>query len=121
MQSSCSNPAPNKPIAVVKSAAEIDDAQTVHSCQDTPLTSKAARPNEAKVDLGTKVPDIKTNRIIRGLREMLSRFTISEEMYVELATIVGGYYRTNGERVQAVQRKFSQWKDAGTLRLQTNV
>ncbi|GAB5365626.1 hypothetical protein AAMO2058_001074100 [Amorphochlora amoebiformis] len=64
--------------------------------------------------------DVKINRIIVGLREMLCRFTISEEMYLELAVIVRHNYPTNRERVEAVQRKLSLWKESGILRLRTS-
>eukprot|EP00954_Amorphochlora_amoebiformis_P018756 1328218-Amorphochlora_amoeboformis.AAC.1 len=60
------------------------------------------------------------NRIIVGLREMLYRFTVSENMYVELAAVVERDYPTNRDRVEAVQRILSQWKQAGVLRLRTD-
>mmetsp|Transcript_27866 Transcript_27866/g.44328 ORF Transcript_27866/g.44328 Transcript_27866/m.44328 type:complete len:125 (-) Transcript_27866:86-460(-) len=89
------------------------------------LTPEASRRNLESKFAENKcnpqaVPEMKIKRIVQGLREMLSRFTVSEEMYVELAIIVGGDYRTTGERIQAVQQKLSQWKDAGMMRLRTD-
>ncbi|GAB5355127.1 hypothetical protein AAMO2058_000179400 [Amorphochlora amoebiformis] len=144
MMASCScNPAPNQPkvgspashqatcvrsprgpnndnVTKIKPASQTI-ARNRQCQQDAHLAALPNEANEAKLGLEAKVPDIKINRIIRGLREMLSRFTISEEMYVELAIIVGRDYRTNGERVQVVQRKLSQWRNAGTLRLHTKL
>ncbi|GAB5355124.1 hypothetical protein AAMO2058_000179100 [Amorphochlora amoebiformis] len=81
--------------------------------RSTHLNPYDTRARESKLGSETKVktqvvPEMKLNRIILGLREMLSRFTISDGMYVELAIIVRRDYRTNGERVQAVQQKLSQ-------------
>ncbi|GAB5358843.1 hypothetical protein AAMO2058_000493800 [Amorphochlora amoebiformis] len=80
--------------------------------------------NEAKLGgLETKSEpegETKMNRIIVGLREMLYRFTVSENMYVELAAVVERDYPTNRDRVEAVQRILSQWKQAGVLRLRTD-
>ncbi|GAB5360891.1 hypothetical protein AAMO2058_000666600 [Amorphochlora amoebiformis] len=64
--------------------------------------------------------ETKMNRIIVGLREMLCRFTVSENMYVELAGVVERDYPTNRDRVDAVQRILSRWKEAGVLRLRTD-
>ncbi|GAB5355121.1 hypothetical protein AAMO2058_000178800 [Amorphochlora amoebiformis] len=81
-------------------------------------TPQAARVSESKLGSEAEVNrEANRNRIIRGLREMLSRFTISEEMYVDLAVIVGREYRTSEDRVQAVKQKLSEWKEAGKLRL----
>ncbi|GAB5360887.1 hypothetical protein AAMO2058_000666200 [Amorphochlora amoebiformis] len=81
-------------------------------------------PNEAKLGLSETKSDseseIKRTRIVVGLKEMLSRFTVSENMYVELAGVVERDYPTNRERVEAVQRILSEWKEAGVLRLRTD-
>eukprot|EP00954_Amorphochlora_amoebiformis_P025740 1374943-Amorphochlora_amoeboformis.AAC.1 len=75
------------------------------------LTPQASRATDSNLESETKF-----SRTKMGLRELLSRFDISEEMYVKLARIVGCNYRTSAERVQAVQQKLSEWKNAGTLR-----
>ncbi|GAB5355123.1 hypothetical protein AAMO2058_000179000 [Amorphochlora amoebiformis] len=141
MQPSRSNPEPKQQHAArqelqnktIAGETKDDGAQRVEPPRETfhptarnqqlqaARTPQAARVSESKLGSETKInPDAKINRIIRGLREMLARFTVSEEMYVDLAVIVGREYRTTAERVQTVQRKLSQWKDAGTLRLHTD-
>ncbi|GAB5367250.1 hypothetical protein AAMO2058_001213900 [Amorphochlora amoebiformis] len=133
-----SNPAPNQSTGEGSPGSpeiqcEVDNAQTAASSRESfhptarnhRLTPQASRANESKMGSETKcnpqgAPEVKFNRIVLGLREMLSRFTVSEEMYVELANIVGRDYRTTGERVQAVQEKLSQWKNAGALTLRTD-
>ncbi|GAB5358844.1 hypothetical protein AAMO2058_000493900 [Amorphochlora amoebiformis] len=91
------------------------------SSQTTNPQAVRGTGNEAKLGgLETKSEpegETKMNRIIVGLREMLYRFTVSENMYVELAAVVERDYPTNRDRVEAVQRILSQWKQAGVLRL----
>ncbi|GAB5372291.1 hypothetical protein AAMO2058_001652500 [Amorphochlora amoebiformis] len=64
-----------------------------------------------------KTPDVRVKRIILGLRSMLLRFTMTEDMYVKLAGTIVHDYKTNKERVQAVRRVISNWKQDGLLNL----
>eukprot|EP00954_Amorphochlora_amoebiformis_P030514 1394794-Amorphochlora_amoeboformis.AAC.1 len=67
--------------------------------------------------MGPRVPETKLNRTIQGLEQMLERFTVTREMYVELAVIISREYKTKDLQIQAVQQKLSQWKDDGSLKL----
>eukprot|EP00954_Amorphochlora_amoebiformis_P030503 1394775-Amorphochlora_amoeboformis.AAC.1 len=64
-----------------------------------------------------KTPDAREKRIILGLRSMLLRFTMTEDMYVKLAGTIVHDYKTNKERVQAVRSVISNWKQDGLLKL----
>ncbi|GAB5364244.1 hypothetical protein AAMO2058_000953000 [Amorphochlora amoebiformis] len=61
--------------------------------------------------------EAKIDRIIGGLQQMLPRFTVTKEMYVELAMIISSEYETKNEQLHAVEQKLSQWKEDGSLRL----
>eukprot|EP00954_Amorphochlora_amoebiformis_P005379 424305-Amorphochlora_amoeboformis.AAC.1 len=63
------------------------------------------------------VPKAKVEVIIQRLQQMLIRYTATHEMFLDLAVIVGREYRSQDERVHAVEEKLLQWKKDGLLEL----
>eukprot|EP00954_Amorphochlora_amoebiformis_P021104 1344115-Amorphochlora_amoeboformis.AAC.1 len=104
---------------------EIDSPRAPHISRhrrdpQNPTSSAPDQPGDCKTPVGQvqhqQMPD-QLNHILPVLRSMLLRFTVTEEMYLELAGIIGRDYKTNEDRVQAVQRTISTWKQDGLLRL----
>ncbi|GAB5365367.1 hypothetical protein AAMO2058_001051800 [Amorphochlora amoebiformis] len=109
----------------VKKRTTIDSPRAPHISRhrrdpQNPTSSAPDQPGDCKTPVGQvqhqQMPD-QLNHILPVLRSMLLRFTVTEEMYLELAGIIGRDYKTNEDRVQAVQRTISTWKQDGLLRL----
>ncbi|GAB5373020.1 hypothetical protein AAMO2058_001714300 [Amorphochlora amoebiformis] len=67
------------------------------------------------------VPKAKVEVIIQRLQQMLIRYTATHEMFLDLAVIVGREYRSQDERVHAVEEKLLQWKKDGLLELKGSI
>ncbi|GAB5371915.1 hypothetical protein AAMO2058_001620900 [Amorphochlora amoebiformis] len=54
------------------------------------------------------------------LQQILFPYTVTRDMYFQLAVIIAKQYRTSEDRVDAVRQKLQQWKFNGSLRFRAS-